>query len=95
MYIFRSNNQLEIPITLLLLKGMADEIVLVDSGTTENFINQETIKKLTLSNKKLETLVGLRNIDGTFNKSGQITHYLNLLVSYRTKKSSERFYIIN
>jgi len=39
MYIFRSNNQLEIPITLLLLKGMADEIVLVDSGTTENFIN--------------------------------------------------------
>ena len=74
---------------------MADEIVLVDSGTTENFINQETIKKLTLSNKKLETLVGLRNIDGTFNKSGQITHYLNLLVSYRTKKSSERFYIIN
>ncbi len=95
MYIFRSNNQLEIPITLLLLKGMADEIVLVDSGTTENFINQETIKKLTLSNKKLETLVGLRNIDGTFNKSGQITHYLNLLVSYRTKKSSEHFYIIN
>jgi len=49
---------------------MAEEIPLVDSGITENFIDQETIKKLKLGTKKLETPVGLRNIDGTFNKSG-------------------------
>ncbi len=72
---------------------MADEIVLVDSSVTENFINQETIKKLKLSIKKLETPVGLQNIDGTFNKSGQITHYLDLLVSRGTKKNSEHFYV--
>jgi len=39
MYIFRSDNRLEIPITLSLLKGMAEEIALVDSGATENFID--------------------------------------------------------
>jgi hypothetical protein len=93
MYIFRSDNQLEIPISLSLFKGMAEEIVLVDSGTTENFINQEIIKKLKLSTKKLETPVGLRNIDRTFNKSGQITHYLDLLVSRGTKKNTKRFYV--
>ncbi len=93
MYIFRSDNRLEIPITLSSFKGMAEEIALVDSGATENFINQDTIKKLKLGTKKLETPVGLRSINGTFNKLGQITHYLNLLVSCGNKKSTKRFYV--
>jgi len=59
MYIFRSDNWLEIPISLSLFKGMVEEIVLIDSGTTENFIDQETIRKLKLSTKKLETPVSL------------------------------------
>ncbi len=93
MYIFRSDNQLEIPITLSSFQGTAEEIVLVDSSATENFIDQETIKKLKLSTKKLKTPVGLRNINRTFNKSRQITHYLNLLVSHGSKKSTECFYV--
>ncbi len=93
MYIFRSDNWLEIPITLSLFKGTADEIVLVDSGATENFIDQETIKKPKLGTKKLETPVGLQNIDGTFNKSGQIMHYLDLLIFCKAKRSSKHFYI--
>jgi len=76
-----------------LFKGTAEEIALVDSGATENFIDQETIKKLKLGTKKLETPVGLRNIDGTFNKPRQITHYLDLLISHETKKNSECFYV--
>jgi len=93
MYIFRSDNRLKIPITLSSFKGTVEEVVLVDSGATENFINRETIKKLKLSTKKLETSVGLQNIDRTFNKSGQITHYLDLLISLGTKKNSEHFYV--
>jgi len=95
MYIFRSDNRLEILVSLSLFKGMAEEIMLIDSGATENFINQETIKKLKLSTKKIETPVGLQNIDGTFNKSGKIMHYLNLLISHRNKKCTERFYVTN
>jgi len=48
---------------------------------------------LKLGTKKLETPVGLWNIDRTFNKLGQITHYLDLLVSCGAKKSTERFYV--
>jgi len=72
---------------------MAEEIVLIDSGATKNFINQETIRKLKLSTKKLKTLVGLQNINRTFNKFRQITHYLNLLISYGAKKNTEHFYV--
>ena len=72
---------------------MADEIALIDSSAMENFIDQETIKKLKLGTKKLKTLVGLQIIDGTFNKLGKIMHYLNLLVSYGSKKSSKCFYV--
>jgi hypothetical protein len=53
MYIFRSDNRLEVPITLHLFKGMAEKVALIDSGTMENFIDQETIKKLKLGSKKL------------------------------------------
>ncbi len=74
---------------------MAEEIALVDSGATENFIDQETIKKLKLGTMKLKTPVGLQNINETFNKSGQITHYLDLLISCGTKKNSKCFYVTN
>jgi hypothetical protein len=53
MYIFRSDNRLEVPITLHSSKGMADEVALVNSGIIENFTNQETIRKLKLGSKKL------------------------------------------
>jgi hypothetical protein len=53
MYIFRSDNRLEVPITLHSFKGMAEEVTLIDSGATENFIDQETVKKLKLGSKKL------------------------------------------
>jgi len=54
MYIFRNDNRLEFPIKLHPFKGMAEEVTLIDSGTTENFIDQETIKKLKLGTKKLD-----------------------------------------
>jgi hypothetical protein len=57
MYIFRNDNRLEVPIKLHSFKGMAEKVTLIDSGMTENFIDQETIKKLKLEKRKLEELV--------------------------------------
>lgn len=62
------------------IKGMADELALVDSGAMENFIDQETVKRLKLGTKKLEVPVNLHNIDGTKNKAGKITHFLDLII---------------
>jgi Retroviral aspartyl protease len=95
MYIFRSDNRLEVPITLHLFKGMAEKVALVDSGTTKNFIDQETVKKLKLGSKKLSEPVWLKNIDGTYNQSGCVMHYIDLLVSQKTRKIMQQFYIIN
>jgi len=81
MYIFRSDNRLEVSVSLHSFCGMAEEKALIDSGATENFIDQETVTQLKLGSKKLSEPVQLRNIDGSYNKAGSITHYLNLLMS--------------
>jgi hypothetical protein len=83
MYIFRSDNRLEVPITLHSFKGMAEEVALIDSGATENFIDWETVKKLKLGSKKLSEPVRLRNIDGTYNQSGSVTHLLRSRLGIR------------
>jgi hypothetical protein len=95
MYIFRSDNRLEVPITLHSFKGMAEEVALIDSGATENFIDQETVKKLKLGSKKLSEPVQLRNIDGTYNQSGSVTHFIDLLVNRGGRKVTQRFYVTN
>jgi len=66
-------------------KGRAEEVALINSGATENFIDQETIKKLKLGTRKLEEPVQLRNIDGMY----------NLLISHRGRKVTQRFYVTN
>ena len=89
MYIFRNDNRLEVPITLHSFKGMAEEVALIDSGATENFIDQETVKKLKLGSKKLSEPVRLRNIDGTYNQSGSIMHFIDLLVNRGGRKITQ------
>jgi hypothetical protein len=72
---------------------MAEEIALVDSGAMENFIDRKLVDKLKLGTQRLEQPIKLRNIDGTFNQTGQITHYLDLLTAQGNKKVKERFYV--
>jgi hypothetical protein len=89
MYIFRNDNILEVPIKLHLFKGMAEEVTLIDSGATENFINQGTIKKLKLGTRKLEEPVKLRNIDGTYNQSESVKSFIDLLISCSGRKVTQ------
>jgi hypothetical protein len=86
MYIFRSDNRLEVPITLHSFKGMAEEVAFIDSGAMENFIDQEMVRKLKLGSKKLSEPVRLRNINGTYNQSGSVTHFIDLLVNRGGRK---------
>jgi hypothetical protein len=95
MYIFRSDNGLEVPIKLHSFKGLAEEVTLIDSGAMENFIDQETIKKLKLGTKKLKEPVWLRNIDGTYNQSGSVKSFIDLLTNRGGRKVMQQFYITN
>jgi hypothetical protein len=95
MYIFRNNNRLEVPIKLHLFKGLAEEVTLIDSSTTENFIDQETIKKLKLGTRKLEEPVQLRNIDEMYNQSGSVKSFIDLLINHGGRKVMQQFYVTN
>ena len=94
MYIFKEN-RLDLPIQVHSIKGMADELALVDSGAMENFIDQRTVNRLKLGTKKLDIPVKLHNIDGLTNVAGKITHFLDLIVRRGNKKRAERFFISN
>ena len=74
---------------------MANEKVLIDSGATANFLNQRVAKRLGFKPKKLECPVPVKNVDGTPNKDGQLTHCVHLWVQLGEKKELMLFYLTN
>jgi hypothetical protein len=53
MYISRYNS-VKMPFELYSFKGKAEEVTLIDSGTTENFVDYKMVARLQLGTKKLE-----------------------------------------
>jgi hypothetical protein len=53
---------------------------LLDSGTTENFINPNYARELKLPIEELVEPCKVFNVDGTQNRHGKITHYTDLEV---------------
>jgi len=56
----------------------ADTIALLDLGATENFMSLQYAKYLQLSIKVLNEPRRLFNIDGTWNKAGDLKYYTDL-----------------
>jgi hypothetical protein len=59
---------------------MANKQALVDLGATDNFMHPNFAKRMGLGMKALPNPKKIFNIDNTTNKSGMITHYLDLNV---------------
>jgi arylamine N-acetyltransferase len=74
---------------------MANEKVLIDSGATANFLDRRVAKRLGFKPKKLECPVPVKNVDGTPNKDGQLTHCVHLWVQLGEKKELMLFYLTN
>jgi hypothetical protein len=72
---------------------MADKQALVDSGATDNFMNATFANQMKLGLQKLPTPKKIFNIDNTTNKSGEITHYLDLDVFTKGIHKEMRFLI--
>jgi len=64
----------------------AEEIALLDTGATENFIDPQTVACLCLGTKKLPHKRTVYNVDGTLNHNGAVTHACDLIVSRGNKK---------
>jgi hypothetical protein len=71
---------MRIPVLICTSYFMADKQALVDSGATDNFMHPNFAKRMGLGMKALPNPKKIFNIDNTTNKSGMITHYLDLNV---------------
>jgi len=94
VFVNKSNSiQLKVPITHY--RGTAEETILLDTGATENFIDQTTVDKLHLGTKKIPFAQPVFNVDGTLNRAGSITRACDLLVTQGNKKERTRFFVTN
>jgi hypothetical protein len=71
---------MRIPVSIRTSYFMANKQALVDSGATDNFMHPNFAKRMGLGMKALPNPKNIFNIDNTTNKSGMITHYLDLNV---------------
>src|ERR1700733_14488989 len=71
---------MKIPVSFCTLHAMADKNILVDSGATDHFIHPKLVKRLGLGVQRLEKPRKIWNIDGTNNKGGELTNFIDLEV---------------
>jgi predicted aspartyl protease len=74
---------------------MANKKALVDLGATDNFMHLTSAKRMGLGLHKLLTPKNIFNIDNTTNKSGKITHYLDLDIRTNGIHKEMRFLIMD
>jgi hypothetical protein len=70
MYI-RKLSTLNMNVSFRTSQSKADESALIDSGATDNFIDEDTWKRLGIGHKELARPVTVHNVDGTENKQGR------------------------
>src|SRR6202453_3797783 len=84
---------MHVPVSICTSCFMANKQALVDSGTTNNFMSPNFARKMGLGMKKLDNPRKIFNIDDTENKSGSITHYLDLDVLTKGIHHEMRFLV--
>ena len=72
---------------------MTDKSILVDSGATDNFIDPRLIKRLGLGTRRLDRAKKIWNIDGTNNRAGMITDFVDLEVRTGKAEKPMRFLV--
>ena len=68
---------------------------LLDSGTTGMFIDKKTAAKYRFKLQKLERPVTVRNVDGTNNSGGAITHQVEVNMYYKNHIERMRIDVCN
>ena len=84
---------MKVLISVRMSYNKADLRCLVDSGTTDNFIHPQFVRRMKLGTRELPRPKKLYNIDNTTNKAGNVTHYVDLMVETAGKKKEMRFLV--
>jgi len=67
-------------------QNQAEQIALIDSGATDNFIDYRTVVQLRLGTQRLPQPRKVINVDGTENRGGQIMHCVHLYIQHGNKQ---------
>ena len=73
--------------------GDHTELVLIDSGAGGCFIDHDVVKEHSMTPTQLEKPIKVKNVDGTENKKGQITHFVRLNLTINDRHCNIRFLI--
>src|SRR6266566_8111926 len=92
MYIQRIS-AMNVTIAFQSLSEQAEETALLDSGATENFINEQMWKRMGIGWQSLAMLLTVYNMDGSENKQGKVTHYCWLRILLAGQAKLQMFYI--
>ena len=84
---------MRVPVSIRTHYFMAEKKALVDSRATDNFIHPAFAKRLGLTMTPLEKPKKIYNIDNTSNKSGSITHSLELKVATKGSEKVMQFLV--
>ncbi len=76
------NKAIKASVSLYTKKERATKRALLDSGATESFIHPRLIKEAKLKRNPLTKPRKVKNIDGTLNKAGVVTHTTTFKVKY-------------
>ena len=93
MYVSEKKNCINI--SFISDKKKVAEEALLDSGATDNFIDQRTVDRLNISTRCLDKARILYNVDKTENRRGCITHYVDLEITRGVQIRVQRFYVAN
>ena len=88
-------DSMTVKVHLYMRHQKTDVEALLDSGATENFIDQRTIDLLHIGTRILPQPCEVRNIDRTHNQAGSITRYCNLWIHQGPKTIKMGFYVAN
>jgi len=80
----------KIPITT---KSTIDIKVMIDCSAEGNFIDRTYATIMGIKKLALDKLIKVWNVDGTLNKVGTLTHYVNITLEIGEWKWTERLYI--
>jgi hypothetical protein len=82
------------PVNLRSASLISEVDALVDSGATDNFISPAVIQHFGIPTRQLHKPRAIRNVDGTANKIGAVTHVTNLTLRFKGTRT-QTFYIVD
>jgi len=85
----------KIPVTLWVYSKKVQTEALVDSGATTNFVDRVVMENNNLVMHKLANPYRVINVDGTPNKAGQITEYVQAYVEIGSYKTIQYLFVTN